>query len=497
MNIKEKIAKFLAPNLRTEKEVIKEVRSRMKAGLLPQDFDPKNEGYRRITGLGEAQRRDLSAVDQSKMFEVAYYMYSTSTITKRLCEMDKEFLFSEDITVTSEDKVVQQIFDDFFERNDFVNRFPTNMMWLSLLGEQLYPVEVDKDNGAVTIKYIDPALIENVYVERDNVLVPKYVQLQSDGYVKKDIKYNIISIDNDIQSPTYNKYIGDCFFFALNHPPNSPRGISDYWTLFDWIDGVERYGFLYFERAETILNFIWDVLLEGYTDDEITNWLKKTKPPKAGTIRAHNEKVKWQTVAPTFQAWDYEKGLDMGLSLILGARGRPRSWFGQGGKSYQLEAEQQDQVPAKALDMRQKEHGRILKNILDFVIDQAIIAKKIIKKDREAIKYDINLPEISKKNFIKGVTVLPQGIGSIMSTTEYVDDETIIRLLGYVFSQVGYELDVDELIKKKAVKDKNKLDSTLNYPDIPDFDLSDKTDQFSGKRKMPKTKSKLKKEIKI
>ena len=43
------------------------------------------------------------------------------------------------------------------------------MMWLSLLGEQCWPVTVNKFNGSVNLGYNDPSMIKDIWVNRKNV----------------------------------------------------------------------------------------------------------------------------------------------------------------------------------------------------------------------------------------------------------------------------------------------------------------------------------------
>ena len=92
MGFKERVVKYLASEM-IEREVGEAV-ARAKAALpITANYDPKGEGYRRLTATGEADR-DLHALSQDRMFEIAYFMWDNSLMMRRLAVMDKSFIFS-------------------------------------------------------------------------------------------------------------------------------------------------------------------------------------------------------------------------------------------------------------------------------------------------------------------------------------------------------------------------------------------------------------------
>lgn len=445
MSIRENIAKWIAPGLKTDAEirgiVQEEIKQAKMALPITASYDPKNEGYRRLSGSG-GQLRDLSYVDQGRMFEIAYFMYDTSAMFKRLAHMDRGFLFSGDVAIESEDEDVQEIIDRF--RDDVENRlnldFPDCAMWLGILGEQCWPVTVSPQNGHVRLGYVDPGNISEVWVNPLNVKQIMRVDLQGAGG-RSGQKYAAIRKDYNPYSKTFGKLVGDCFFFSINHPPNSPRGRSDYLTLFDWIDAVERYGYNYLERAEFMLNFVWDVCLKGMTEDQIREWVRNNPPPEPGSVRAHNENVEWDAVAPDIKATDFKSGFEMAKGFIMGAAGRPASWFGEGGKAYQTEADQFGQVPIRDLEQRQGYLKYVLQMVVQYAIDQAVIAGRL-SEEKALEGFTISMPEISKKELTKLINGIPQLTTalSIAEEQRWIRKETAIRIFAYVCSYLGYDL---------------------------------------------------------
>jgi hypothetical protein len=452
MSVLEWMARKLSPELKTDdevREIVKEEIAQARAALpITASYDPNNEGYRRM-GSGGQNLRDLSPMTQDRMFEIAYFMFDNSLMFRRLARLDKSFLFSEPVTVTSEDEGVQEIIDQFWD--DPENRmdldFPDQIMWLSCLGEQLWPVNVNPHNGHVTLGYEDPSQIGKVWVNQMNIKRQVRVDMQGFGG-QPGKKMSVIRRDTDVNSKTYGRMVGECFFWKINSAPSSSRGRSDFLTLFDWIDALERSGYNYLERAEFMLNFVWDVLLKGMTEEQIREWLQNNPPPEPGSIRAHNENVEWDAVSPDLKATDFSKGFDTIKAFILGSAGRPDSWYGGGGKAYQKEAESMDQVPIKDLDERQRLCKNILTQVIRFVIDQAVIAGRLGAEEAD-MEFVVNMPEISKKDMSKLVNGVPQlatALG-LAEQSKWISRETATKIFAFVVGQLGMDIDADAEIK--------------------------------------------------
>lgn len=468
MSVMEYIARKLAPGLKDVDEVreivAEEIKQAKMALPVTANYDPKNEGYRRLTGDGQ-RRRDLTPIAQDRMFEIAYFMYDSSAMMRRLAHMDRSFLFAGKIQVESDDKTVQEIINRFWK--DPENRmdidFPEMAMWMGLLGEQCWPVTVNPINGHVRLGYVDPTNIADVYVNPMNVKQIMQVKMQgSSGRAGK--RYAVIRKDYSMQSKTYDRLVGDCFFFSINRPLNSPRGRSDFLTLVDWIDALERNGFNQLERAEFLNNFVWDVLLKGMDEEQIRTWLRDNPAPEPGSVRAHNENVEWKAVSPDLKSTNAKTGFDMGKAFVMGAAGRPASWFGEGGKAYQTEADQFGQVPIQDLEHRQGYLKYTLEMVIQFQIDQAVIAGRLTDKQADA-GFSVNMPEISKKDHAKLVNGVPQlsTALSIAEQNKWITRETATKIFAFVSSRLGYEIDAQKEIVEAA---KKLPDDETDYEDL-------------------------------
>jgi hypothetical protein len=363
-------------------------------------------------------------------------MFDASAMFRRLAILDRSFLFSGKITVTSPEPAVQEIIDRFWNdpENSLALKYPDKAMWLSILGEQCWPVDVNPMNGHVRLRYAEPSCIKEVYVDPRNPEQPWQVEMMGLGG-RTGEKYAVIRHDYNFAAKSFGRLVGDCFFLSLNHSPNVPRGRSDYLTLFDWIDALERYGYNYLERAEFLLNFVWDVLLKGMTDEQIRDWQRNNPPPQPGSIRAHNEQVEWNAVAPDIKAQDFKGGFDLG------------------------EADQFGQVPVADMEQRQEYHRFQIERLVQFAVDQAVLAGRLTP-EKAAAGFAVTLPEVSKKDLAKLVNGIPQFTTALVlaENQRWVSKETATRSFAYVSSYLGYEIDADAEIEeaKKAPPEEEK-----------------------------------------
>ena len=169
MSIRGKIARIIAPGVRTEAEIselvateVKKLRSEQAAW---HDYDPNNEGYRRLTSSKD-RMRDLSPVAQDRMFQLAYWFYDTYGMIKRLVQFKSNFIFGDDLTweVVNDtpDGAALEVIEEFWtdDRNKLNKNMNKRIEWLFVLGEQCWPVQVDERTGFCRCGYIDPANID-------------------------------------------------------------------------------------------------------------------------------------------------------------------------------------------------------------------------------------------------------------------------------------------------------------------------------------------------
>ena len=358
------------------------------------------EGYPTVGGvsyedygwslLTKDEGRDLDPIMQDRMQDIAFYLYDANPLAHRIIEMTKDFIVGEGFTFKAEDQDIQKLLEDHW--NDPVNNWDVKQdkkaKELGLYGEQFYPVFVNKHNGHVRLGYLDPTRVRKIVKDTKNPEILRTVILKEDrkGNIKK---YKVINANKS------GHLEGEIFVFSINNVSNSTRGRSDLLSLADWIDGYDQFLFARLERANILNNYVWDVCLEGADEGTIREWLKTQKIPKPGSIRAHNEKVKWSAVSPELEAADASKEANLFKMQILGGAGFPNLWFGEGGETIRAGATEMSLPTLKHLQKRQLYFKYLLKFIFQFVIDRALLAGYI--KENTNVKFEVFAAPLVKK----------------------------------------------------------------------------------------------------
>jgi len=169
-NVLQRISRWLSPDLMTRDQVERLVSEKViearQALPVARDYDPKNEGYRRLSGQDGWLARDLTPMGQDTMLELAYYLYDTSGLVKRFVRDTSNFVLGEGISIDlqNDDEAgsAKAVLDAFWKSNKLDLRLHQRIEFLCLLGEQCWPVWVNPYSGKVMLGYIDPGNIEVV-----------------------------------------------------------------------------------------------------------------------------------------------------------------------------------------------------------------------------------------------------------------------------------------------------------------------------------------------
>ena len=457
---------------RTSKKV-KKIRS---AAQLKEAFpeigvdSPEDAGWRSLT---QAANRDLNQLTQKKMQDIAFYLYDGNPLAHRIIEIMHDFVIGDGFRFKAKDEKVQEVLDNFWNDpdNNMDVRQDSKALELSLWGEQCYPVYVNKHTGHVKLGYLDPGVIVAIKRNRNNP--ERLEQVVWQKRLKRQT-FNIINSDSRKRSETSGRLVGECFYFAINKVVWAARGRSDLLPLADWIDGYDQFLFARLERAFYLNSFVWDVLCEGMSKTEITEFAKDLQPPKPGSIRIHNEKIKWDVISPKLESSDASNEAGLFKSQILGGIGFPGHWFAEGDKTTRATAMEMALPTLKKLKSRQREFKNIIIYMFNFVIDQAIIAGMLDKNvDRKFIV--IPSPIITKDARALALTV--EKFSTAMSQAVeagWITEESAKTAFNMFMVQLGIEL--EDLENVQSEKAKYKKAKGGNKDDIEDDNKDKKTE---------------------
>lgn len=438
------------------------VREAATPGLL---FGMDPDGYRPIgpyRGFGSTlSPRDLNPPLQSRMQQVAYYLYLVNPLAHRIVEYTKNYVVSDGVMVRAEDPAVAEVIERFW--NDPVNRMdfmlPESVKELSIFGEQCWLAAVNPVSGRVRLGYLDPAEIEAIEwgelaVNGETagsemvVSVPVAVVRRRGATDQAPRRFRIVRLDEDPESPTYGRLTGECFYFAINKARTASRGISDLFAIGDYLDGYDKMLFGLIDRVGFSNAFIWDVLMKGATEEKIQEWMKEQRAPRPGSVRVHNEQVEWKAVAPNLNAADFNEAARTVKNMNLAGAGFPEHWFAEGGNVNRASALEMGEPTLKTLLERQGFVAFMVRQLVEFVVDQAVAAGAL----PEAVnrRFQVQMPELSVRDLAKAALALSQVGGAVVELRRagLIDRDTAQQLVASTALQLGVEMDLEAVREK-------------------------------------------------
>lgn len=416
--------------------------------------------WRNLTSHSDS--RDLNPITHDRMRNISYWLWDANPMGHRIIEILSDFVVGDGFKIFAEDNEVQEVIDQFWDDpdNNIDEAQNIDVRELSLFGELCFPVWVNKIDGHVKLGYLDPERIKKVTKNTRNPRLlsqVKYSNISSPNDIKT---LNIVSVDKNIKSPTYGKRVGDCLYYTINKTWSTTRGRSELLCLADWLDGHDQFLFARLERAFLLNNYIWDITCEGMTEDELKKFVKTISSPKAGSIRAHNEKITWNTISPKLESADASQEVRLFKNQILGGAGFPEHWFAEGDKTTRATAMAMGLPTLKRLKSRQKIIKLMYKNMVEFQIDQAIIAGRL--KDNVNKRFIIQCdPIISRddKNMAEAVRSYTDGLIAAQNQG-WISAQEASYAFRLFLTQCGAEFDrsfkIDDIEKNKKIKIEHK-----------------------------------------
>lgn len=438
--------------------------------------DADDHLYRR---LSQAQR-ELPPVIQDRAIRLAWSLYETNPLAHGIIETIRDHVVAKGFTWRASDKAAQAILNRNWR--DPINRWGVKQFDrvrdLSLFGELILAVFVNKADGFVRFASIDPGHVRAVYTNPDNpedvwtiVVNPRRL---GNELTAGDKFYRVIHMDEDINSTTFGRligasegeqftvpggrrartYDGSVFFFTINRVVSALRGRSDLMSTIDWLDAYDQMLFNFIDRTILTNAFVWDVKLQGATESQITSWkTKHAAIPRPGTVNVHNETEEWKEVSPTLGRSTYEIEQKTIKGQTLAASGLPPHWFGET-ETTRASANEMALPTMRRLEARQLLVQDMFKQIAEFIIDQAIIAGKLPKPDVDAatqleIPYEVEViaPKISGKDLSSASTSMVNVVQAIVLALKsmLIDKEEAQKMLAVLAAELGADIDLKTL----------------------------------------------------
>lgn len=422
-------------------------------------IDVDEDDWRPLTG---DNKRSLNPIAQTRMQEMALYLWEANLIANRLIELPVAYLLGEGVALEVDNEDAQAWLDAFWRDpiNSFDIKLPRKVRELALYGEQCWPAFVNPANGHTRLGYLDPGLIETVVTDPDNAEQPIGVVTRKDkhGHARR---YRIIVNGPEGMFAPRAQAIretftdGECFYFAVNKISNGRRGRSDLLASIDWCDAYEQFLFGEVDRANAMRAFMWDVTLKGATPDEVLARANQIKAPKPGTVRVHNDSEEWKEVSPGLGQYESEVGARLFRNHLLGGSTMPEHWYGGGGDVNRSTGESMGEPTFKMYSMRQREWKHILEQVATFVINRRVdptgasFVIDPLEPDAEYLPTAV-FPELTARDTTRYAAALQQVTAAVAMGVELgiMTDELALNLVESIAERLGVEFDCAEELER-------------------------------------------------
>lgn len=433
-------------------------------------IDADEEGWRKLSGDAG---RDLSPLKQERQRELAVYLWATNPLANRLIELPVAYLLAEGVKLKVPDAEAQEWLDAFWR--DPINRMsmklPKKVRELALYGEQCWPVFVNSITGHIRLGYLDPAQIEKVVTDPDNIEQPIGIVARTTRRGRTR-RYRVITGGPEDVFTARTQEIrktftdGDCFFFVINDLSNATRGHSDLLPVIDWLDLYDQALYGEAERWDLLRSFIWDVTLKGATEETVKARAAEIDVPTSGGVRVHNDAEEWQAVTPDIQAANGAEASRLFRNHILGGLSIPEHWYGGGGDVNRNTASSMDETTEKVMAMRQQVWRYILEMVGQYQVDmrlRCILGEAYDNTDQD-YQVTAEFPEIATKDTTAYAAALQQviiGAGAAV-TQGLLSQESAVAIIVFVSGRLGVAIDGEEELRRVRAAGFSPDDYRLN-----------------------------------
>ncbi|HLI09123.1 MAG TPA: hypothetical protein VKV40_21345 [Ktedonobacteraceae bacterium] len=271
-------------------------------------------------------QKDVIPSTYLELHNMCYEAYNANPLAFAIVEITTSFVMGKGVTLAANEPEVQRVLMDFWHDPD--NHMETRVYALctelSLYGEQFIRFFVNRFDGSVKIRQIDPSLIDQIETDPDDIETPLRFHRRPIGpsATLPGSPPLISRVDELHPDGEWFKAGEEVVQFTINKVSNARRGKSDLATLLPWL---RRYKDWLTDRVR--INkykgaFLWDVVLTGADRKAVERKrMEYSYPPEPGSVIIHNEAEKWSAVKPEINASEAaEDGRAIKLMVAVGVR---------------------------------------------------------------------------------------------------------------------------------------------------------------------------------
>jgi hypothetical protein len=224
---------------------------------------------------------------------------------------------------------------------------------------------------------------------------------------------------------------------------SASRGISELFSLADWIDVFDQMIFDFADKVRFLNSYVWQYTMDGANQKTVDDYQKQVtqNPPRQGGVLVTNEKIKVEAKTPDFKGADMSAGAEMVKKYGLGGAGLPDWFFGDSGSGNRSTAQEMQGPTGKKLTMRQNHLVNCIKRMTSFVLQQAKLHGSLGLQVNTA--HTVEVPELMVRDLAAGANALTGVAGAIAIAEDrgWIQGETAARTFHIVMGQIGVVVD--------------------------------------------------------
>lgn len=415
-------------------------------------IDADEDQWRR---LSSDANRDLAPMTQARMQKLALHLWERNGLANRLIELPVAYMLGKGCRVVVDDPDAQLLLTRHW--NDGLNcwdlKLAKRARELALFGEQCWPVFRNQVTGFVRFGYLDPALIEDVITDPDNIEQPIGVRTVPDKAGRQRTYRVLLNVretafGREAQALREQMTDGECLYFRVNDLSAGKRGRSDLLPLCDWLDAYDEFLYGELDRTDHLRNYVWDVTLKGADEATVKARAAQISAPAPNSVRVHNDSETWQAVSPQLASYEAAAGARLFRNHILGSRTLPPTWFADGEDANKSNSQGMAEPTERVLESRQTYLGYCIAETMRYVLRSAWNALDRDVTDEEQRLLDsvrMDWPALTAKDTTKYASAFQQTVSAGAQAIDQglLTRETVVALLASLAAQLGVEVDVE------------------------------------------------------
>lgn len=352
--------------------------------------------------MGGSTDKDAAPGDHRKMGEEAWKAYLFHPMGSRQVEFITSFIAGLGFKVKADDQEAQPAVDAFV--SDPANRWDEAHEEIVRRGEiegEAFVV-LFQQNGKVVMREIEPAEIEEIICDPDDVNTPLWYFRAYRRRVWSGRSYNEVLVEQFIPAlgatneqlarvsvpldlAVKDRVVTHIRFGGVS---TRKRGVSPMASHLSW---MRRYSAMLVSRDDNLKarsSWAWDVSVDS-SDAKVVNAYKDQhkKPPRPGSINVHSSKVVWEPMAPNVGAGDAKEDLRAVKMMSVAGSGLPEhALTGDASNGNFASSKVQDMPMIKLIESRQKRWSSFWRRVFGYVMAAEIKAGTLPSKVTDELK---------------------------------------------------------------------------------------------------------------